>query len=687
MHGLAGLPMKSICFGAMLTGLLAVTFAVDGSESRVGRTIADFTLHDYLGAKHSLGEWRDKKAVVVVFLGVECPLAKQYGPRLAELASKYASQGVVVVGIDANQQDSLAEIAHYARQHKIDFLLLKDPGNSVADQFGARRTPEVFILDANNTVRYWGRIDDQYGVGYARQAPTRNYVADALDDLLAGRDVREPVQEPVGCFIGRVGRSAPSGEVTYTKHVATILHRRCVWCHRSGEVAPFALTSYSEVVGWAETIREVIADGRMPPWHANSEHGKFLNDFRLPKPEKELLNTWIDNECPEGDAADLPQLPPFAEGWQIPKPEVVYRMPQPFNVPAKGVVEYQYFSIDPGWTEDKWIKAAEVRPGNRAVTHHLIAFFHPPGSDKFEPIEPLYNSIVGFAPGLPPSIYPEGTYRRIPKGSKIIIQAHYTPNGTRQTDQSELGLVFADPKTVKREMTVAAALNWMFRIPAGASDHRIEASHRFEQDTLLWALTPHMHLRGKSFRFVAHYPSGDSESLLDVPRYDFNWQNTYAFVEPKRLPAGTVIRCFAAYDNSESNLANPNPNAAVMWGDQTWQEMMVGSFAVSLVEQDLSLGLPRMKRLEGGDYEVTFTYQPPEKADAVYLAGNFNQWKPADLKMDGPDKEGRYTARLQLSPGRYEYKFVIDGKQWRSDPANPAHASYYRNSLLLVGQD
>lgn len=679
--------MKSISSCLALVGLLAGAVAANGSESRVGRTIPDFALHDYRGAQHSLSDWQDKKALIVAFLGVECPLAKQYGPRLAELAAKYEPQGVALVGIDANQQDSLAEIAHYARECKLDFPILKDPGNSVADQFGAQRTPEIFILDTGRVVRYWGRIDDQFGVGYARSAPARNYAADALDDLLAGRPVREPAQEPVGCFIGRVARTPPTGQITYTRHIARILHQRCVSCHRSGEVAPFALTSYSDVIGWGETIREVIAAGRMPPWHADSQHGRFLNDSRLPDSEKALLSEWIDNGCPEGDTADLPEFPPFAAGWRIPQPQVVYRMPQPFSVPAKGVVEYQYFTIDPGWTEDKWIKAAELRPGNRAVTHHLIAFFHPPGSDKFDPTEPLFNSIVGFAPGMPPSIYPEGIYRRIPKGSKLIIQAHYTPSGSPETDQSELGLVLADPQTAKREMTVAAALNWRFLIPPGASDHRVEATYTAQEDTLLWALTPHMHLRGKSFRFVANFPSGDSEVLLDVPRYDFNWQNTYILLEPKRLPSGTVVRCFASYDNSETNLVNPNPKVPVHWGDQTWQEMMVGSLAVSLAEQDFSLGLPRMKRLDDGDYEVTFAYKPQGKADAVYLAGNFNEWKPTGLKMDGPDAQGRYTAQLKLKPGRYEYKFVIDGKQWRTDPANPVHVTFYKNSQLLVGPD
>ena len=228
--------MKSLWCWVIAVGLSANTVAAVGADSRVGTRIADFTLHDFLGTKHSLGDSRDKKAVVIAFLGVECPLAKQYGSRLAELAAKYEPQGVAFIGIDANQQDTLAEIAHYARESNINFPILKDLGNAVADQCGAQRTPEVFVVDANRVVRYWGRIDDQYGVGYARPAATRNFIADALDDLLASKDVREPAQRPVGCFIGRVQRAAPAGDITYTKHVASILHERCVACHRTGEV-------------------------------------------------------------------------------------------------------------------------------------------------------------------------------------------------------------------------------------------------------------------------------------------------------------------------------------------------------------------------------------------------------------------------------------------------------------------
>ena len=657
--------------------------ADEAAKSPVGTAIQPLELPDYLGTTHKLP---DNKLTVIAFIGVECPVARQYGERLAQLAAKYEKQGVAFLAIDSNQQDSLAEIAHFARESKIAFPVLKDAGNIVADQLGAQRTPEVFVIDAARKVRYWGRIDDQFGVGYARPRALTHFLAKALGELLAGSDVSQPEQPPVGCFIGRVSRAKPAGEIVYTKHVAKVLHQQCVRCHRPGEVAPFSLEKYEDVSAWSASIREVIADGRMPPWHANPEHGKFFNDARLLEADKKLVLQWIDNGCPQGNPADLPALPSFTAGWQIPKPDVVYAMPQAYEVPAKGTVEYQYFTIDPGWTEDKWIKAAEARPGNRAVTHHLILFFHPPGKEEWEPIEPLFNSIVGFAPGLPPAIYPEGTYRRIPAGSKLIIQAHYTPNGTSQSDRSEVGLVLADLKEVKREMTVGAALNYQFLIPPGAKDHPLAAKFKFEQDTLLYALTPHMHLRGKSFRFTAHYPDGRDEVLLDVPRYDFNWQNSYGLSEPKLLPSGTEILCDATFDNSTENLSNPNPSAPVLWGDQTWQEMMVGTWGMALAEQDFSVGPPRMKRLADGNFDVTFRYRPQGEAKAVYLAGTFNNWKATALPMSGPDAAGYYSVTQKLPAGPHEYKFVIDGTGWRNDPGNPRQVGFYRNSQIHVGE-
>jgi hypothetical protein len=244
--------------------------------------------------------------------------------------------------------------------------------------------------------------------------------------------------------------------------------------------------------------------------------------------------------------------------------------------------------------------------------------------------------------------------------------------------------VFADPETVKKQLVTQVCLNFKLNIPPGDANYQAEAEHRLDQDTYIYSMLPHMHLRGKSFRFDAHYPDGRTETLLDVPHYDFNWQNSYMFDEPKLMPEGTLIHCTAAFDNSADNLMNPDPTISVRWGDQTWEEMMVGTFETTRADQDLSLGKPTARRLDSGDYEVLFHYRPDTEAREVYLAGEFNDWKPADHKMDGPDAEGCYTTTLVLKPGKYEYKYVLDGVAWRADPGNPGQNGLYHNSVLTL---
>ena len=267
--------------------LTAPLLAADSGP--IGKRIDDFQLHDFRGQVHALSDYQDSKAVAVAFIGIECPLAKLYVPRLQQLAEQFAEQDVTILAIDSNRQDSVSELSGFAARHKLTIPVLKDPDNKIADLFGAKRTPEVFLLDADRVVRYYGRIDDQYGqhlaengkrISYQLTEPRRKDLAVAIDETLAGKSVSEPLTEVVGCLIGRVSQVDPSGEVTFTKHISRILNKRCVECHRDGEIAPFALTDYDEVVGWSEMIREVVDEERMPPWHANPAHGDFVNDCR-----------------------------------------------------------------------------------------------------------------------------------------------------------------------------------------------------------------------------------------------------------------------------------------------------------------------------------------------------------------------------------------------------------------------
>jgi hypothetical protein len=307
--------------------------------------------------------------------------------------------------------------------------------------------------------------------------------------------------------------------------------------------------------------------------------------------EKQQLASWIDNGCPEGDPKDLPQPKQYVEGWQIGTPDqVVYMSDAAYDVPAEGTVDYQYFSVDPGWTEDKWIQATESRPGNRAVVHHIIVFVQPPGGGDFA----NRGGIGGYAPGMPPDMSPPGMAKHVPAGSKLVFQMHYTTNGVAQSDRSMVGIKFADPKTIKKEVRGGVVGNAAFRIPPNDGNYEVTARYVFFKDTVLLDVTPHMHLRGKDFKYVAKYPDGKEEVLLDVPAYDFNWQLRYEFAEPKLMPKGTRITCTAHFDNSANNLANPDPSQTVTYGDQTWEEMMFGFYTSIDPKEDLS------KELAGG---------------------------------------------------------------------------------------
>lgn len=565
--------------------LVAGSSLVQAEErSAIGKRVADFKLLDHRGKEFRLADFSQHKVLVIAFVGVECPLAKLYGPRLARMAEELSSRGVGFVGIDANSQDSVTAIAGYAKTHKIAFPILKDLGNRVADQMAATRTPEVFVLDAERVIRYQGRIDDQYGIGFARDKAKHEDLKAAIEDMLAGRPVQNAKTEAVGCLIGRQHASKEGSSVTFAEHIAPLLNRRCVECHRKGDIAPFALTSYTEASGWADTIGEVVAEGRMPPWHADPKFGQFANDRQLTKEEKDLIQQWVKAGAPKGDLSKAPAPPTFTEGWQLQRPPdaVVKMRALPYSVPAEGVVRYQYFIVDSGFAEDKWIEAMEVLPGNRAVVHHILVFARGPMGGPEANIDPVRGFLAGYVPGLRARPLPAGMAKRVPARSKLVFQIHYTPNGSAQVDQSKIGFWFTDASKVNYEVRTTSAFTRSFRIPPGADNHGAEATSRdMPPDAVLLGLMPHMHVRGKSFRYEAVYPDGKTEVMLDVARYDFNWQTSYRLREPKPLPQGTRMHCVAHFDNSEANLNNPDPKATVRWGDQTWNEMMIGYFDIA----------------------------------------------------------------------------------------------------------
>ncbi len=523
--------LRLVFFTLFLGGLafLASVLHSAAPEPKVGLSVVDsFTLKDPRDQKVvRLADLKDRKAVVVVFMGTECPISNQFLTELAELHKAYSGRGVQLLGINSNRQDTPGRVAEHARKHKIPFPVLKDPNNSVADQFGAKRTPEAFVLEPAGRVLYRGRIDDQFGINYQRPGkPTRRDLAAALDEILAGKPISVASTPVHGCFISRVKAEKSAGTVTFTRDVSRILQRRCQECHRPGQIGPMALEQYEDVSAWADSIREAVSEQRMPPWHADPRYGKFVNDRSLSAQEKQTLLSWIDQGTPRGEARDLPEPRQWPQGWIIGKPDLVLTMPRPYKVPAeapKDGVPYQYFSVDPGFTEDKWVERAECKPGATEVVHHLIAFIVPKG-ETFRPDGPG-NVLTGTAPGDMPLMLEPGFAKKIPAGARIIFQMHYTPNGKAQTDQSSVGLIFSKEKPKHRILTKPIHnKGFLFRfdrIPAGDANYRVEASYTFRQDAHLVVFMPHMHLRGKDFTYEAVYPDGKTEMLLSVPQVQF----------------------------------------------------------------------------------------------------------------------------------------------------------------------
>jgi len=602
-------PLAAWLFGAVsLVSIVAAGAEPEGVANRlVGQRLANFRLKDVAtGREVSLYGNRGKLAVVLVFLGTDCPVGNLYVPRLVELNKAYEGRRVVFLGINSNAHDTVEEVAAHAREHGLNFPVLKDEGNVVADMALVERTCEVVVLDGLSTIRYRGAIDDQYGVGTRKSAPEHNYLRDALEEIITGGRIEVKTTPVVGCLLDRVDpkptktgsatrvRAADPaiadalrakdedeekkvGKVTYAADVVSIVQNKCQNCHRPGEVGPFPLLTYDDVRKHAAMIREVVDERRMPPWHADPRIGHFQNDRSLTPRERATLLAWVDQGTPLGDVAALPAPRTFPDGWTIGTPDVVFETPEPFTVPAQGTVNYVHVRVPTKFKEDVWVQAAEARPGDRSVVHHIIVYVIDRGNllrgGGFEGRAEAH--LCGYAPGDMPSVYPDGTAKKVPAGSDFLFEIHYTPTGKVRTDRSKVGLIFAKKPVERRAYTLGIA-NPRFEIPPGADNHRVDSRFEFKHDARLLSFMPHMHLRGKSFAYRAVYPDGRTEDLLSVPAYDFGWQSYYTLAEPKPMPKGTKILCEAHFDNSSANPANPDPTKSVRWGEQTWEEMMIG---------------------------------------------------------------------------------------------------------------
>lgn len=665
----------SLFFGAT-AGLLAVPQldAQHDPNLRIVETIDStelgFRLPDVSGKIVTLERHPERRFSVICFLGTECPLAKLYASRLNEMAKDLPS--VSFIGVFSNQQDSLEELIAFRDQHRIGFSVVRDTDNVVADQFEAERTPEVFIVDHELTIKYRGRIDDQYQPGIAKSAPTHHDLRVALTECLSGKPVSNRQTVPEGCLIGRVKKPAQNAShVTYANQVSRIIQNHCSECHRPGEIGPMELSNYEEVSGWAEMIVEVVNEDRMPPWHADPRHGNFINERRMTSAEKKMLTEWVTAGTPQGDLSQLPPARVAAESnqWRLPRePDTVVAMrSKPFTVPAEGTVEYQYFVVDPQFEEDKWVIAAEILPGNRSVLHHSIVFVRPPDGAEFRGI----GWLAAYVPGQSAPLVNPKFGRRIPAGSKLVFQQHYTPIGNPADDMTRIGLLFGDDAEIENEVFTILALDQEFVIPPGAPDYHVGAKFRsLPKNGSLMAFSPHMHFRGKSFELTAefHSPANSAASenqsratLLRVPNYDFNWQHIYQLKDPIPIDSIRSLEFVAAFDNSKANPANPDPTRHVMWGDQTWEEMAV---AFAIVSQ------PRDSQQEKPPGRTSQQIAAQEKYDEFIRqrATTFTDqyFKRLDINRDGKIAKSELPRSVR-DFGRWQLDENLDGVLTREE--------------------
>lgn len=570
---------------AALISIAACAVAPAGERPAIGAAVAPFAVTDIRYLPRGLDETAGNAAgTVFVFSTGDCPVAQRYLPRVIELEREYRGRGVRFLLVDASPSDSMLEVAAQMVERAIEFPVVKDYDGAAARALGVERTPEVAVLDRERRLVYRGRIDSQHRLAGSRPDSGSEDLRRALDALLAGRAIEEPETPVDGCRIAAPPEPVAPAGVNYAEHVAPLLFRHCAECHRPGGNGPFALQDYRDAAAHAAMIGEVVRQERMPPWYGSRRHGRFANERGLTADERDLIRAWVAAGAPAGDlslAPDPPQLP--AGEWEIGPPDLVLTQLGWTHLPADGVVPYEYVVLPHVFFADTWIEAAEILPRNARVLHHAnLAFFKV--GEKWQP----ENFITGQVPGGDPLDLEPGMAVLIPQGSVLGLQVHYVSTGKKEKDQVAVGLRF--PRgPVSHRLRHHQITNLRFEIPPGAPAHEVVGKKTFDAAIVGIGMFAHMHVRGRDMTFVAHRPDASAETLLQVPNYSFDWQQSYRFPDGVTFPAGTRIEVTAHFDNSPWNPFNPDPARAVRFGLQTEDEMMYGFFFYRLAGEDLGL--------------------------------------------------------------------------------------------------
>ena len=559
---------------------------------------------DLAGRSHRVGGVQPGALTVVVFLSISCPIANAALPRLEAVANAEGpGRTVQVYGVVADRSVTRAAAAAHYRERPTTVPILFDASGTIREALAPTHVPEAFVFDDTGRLAYRGAIDDAFAaVGRRRPAVTRHHLADAVAAIRRGAAPPEPFVPPVGCRL-ELPLPRVEAEMSFARDVAPILNAHCVSCHRPGGGGPFALTSAAEAAAVAPMLVEVTRDRSMPPWPPRPDPvHKLVGERWLRDAEVDLLARWAAAGCPPGDAADLPPPPRFVEGWQLGRPDLVVRMPEAFTVPADGPDVFRNFVVPLDIPADRVVAAIEFHPGDHRVVHHAVLFLDESGRarelDAADP-QPGYEgfggpgflpsgALGGWSVGNTPRRLPGGRGRYLRKGSDLVVQVHYHPDGVERTDRSEIGIFFVDEPVAEfladRQRLVGSiwTANYLLDIPAGEAAHAVTARYRLPREVTMVGVVPHMHLLGRSVRVRADLPGGERRVILDIPAWNYAWQDEYLYERPFSLPAGTELVVEAVFDNSAANPSNPSkPPQRVVWGDGTLDEMLFCFFLVS----------------------------------------------------------------------------------------------------------
>ena len=577
-HGERGLSMQQ---SEALQKITSGPEILKPSEVGIGRMLADVEFTDIDGKTHRLSDVKNHKAIVFSMTSATCPVSKRLLPSLAKLESDLAEQNIPLILVNAFRSESEEEVRKHVATQNLKAAYVRDSDKTLSRALDASTTTEVFLVDSKRTLLYRGALDDQYGIDYSLDEPREHYLRDAIEAFLKGELPKVAATKAPGCELnlGLEDREAiAAGNITYHKDVSRILQRNCVHCHHEDGIAPFSLEYYDEVSDRSRVIKRVVTEGTMPPWFAadsnEGENSPWANDHSLSARDKADLLAWIESGEPEGDPADAPIALNFPEEWTTGTPDLVIPISKAYKIKASGFMPYQNDVVTTTLTEDKWVTGYEILPSERDVVHHVIIQVFEKGK-KARNVSEAQGFWAAYVPGNGSVQYPEGFARKLPAGANVHFQIHYTPSGEEKMERLKLGLHFADEPPTYEVRTLAIA-DKKLNIPPGAPAHREGITRSVPFDLPAISFMPHMHTRGAAFSYELVHRDGKSEMLLDIPRYDFNWQLRYALKKPKILPVGSAVKVTGVFDNSPNNKANPDPSKTVRWGNQTHEEMLIG---------------------------------------------------------------------------------------------------------------